>query len=555
MLVATALLCSFALPWQDPPPAAPPHVGTVGSLLVSGVSVWTGTAEEWPFAGHLAAVAGSFQAGQRFAPMREDQHLRLANAFAVPGLIDAHGHLLNLGTALAEVDLVGTGSYAEVIAKVAQKASTMPKGSWVTGRGWDQNDWGAGTELPHHRELSAAIPDHPVWLTRIDGHAALVNAAAMKVAGVSATCVVGAGGELRRDDSGEPTGVLVDDAMNLVKLPALTAQQIRERLLTAQQVCLEHGLTCVHDAGVDRATLDTMVALHKEGRWLLRTYVMLAPNERELIARGPWQTPDGKIIVRAVKAYADGALGSYGAALMEPYADRRGFKGLPTMPRPGIQALAQFCAESGMQLCMHAIGDAAVHAVLDAYAAVAAIGPPAAAALRFRIEHAQIVADADFERCQRLGVLPSMQPTHLTSDMPWATARLGPERVVRAYAWKRFLELGVPVPFGSDFPVESVDPRKGLFAAVTTRGERSGPAGGYRPDQRLSREQALRGFTRHAAQAMFLEAKLGTIEVGKLAGYTVFDRDLRTCPEDEIREAKVLLTVIGGLVVYDGRAK
>jgi predicted amidohydrolase YtcJ len=255
--------------------------------------------------------------------------------------------------------------------------------------------------------------------------------------------------------------------------------------------------------------------------------------------------------VRAVKAYADGALGSRGAVLLEPYSDRPAWKGLLLNTTAGIRELAQLCADHGMQLCVHAIGDAANRAVLDAYEAVQCDGP--FFARRFRIEHAQVVADSDFARFDALGVLPSMQPTHLTSDMPWATARLGPERVQRAYAWRRFHRLGVVVPFGSDFPVESVDPRRGIYAAVTTRSLAGGDA--LRPDQRLSREQALRGFTLHAAFAMFAEQKLGTIEPGKFADFTVFDRDLLTCSDAELLQAKVLLTVIGGQVVYDGRGR
>jgi hypothetical protein len=345
--------------------------------------------------------------------------------------------------------------------------------------------------------------------------------------------------------------VLVDDAMAAIKLPALSPEQIRQRLLAAQRECLRHGLTCVHDAGVDRATLDAMVALHTEGKWLLRTYVLLAPSERELIARGPWQTADARIVVRAVKLYADGALGSRGASLLEPYADMPGKRGLVSMPKGALLEVAQRCADSGMQLCTHAIGDAANRTVLDAYAAVKIEG--GIAPLRFRIEHAQVIAEDDFARFAALGVLPSMQPTHLTSDMPWAAERLGPERVLRAFAWRRFHAMGVTVPFGSDFPVESVDPRKGLFAAVTTRGERGGPPEGYRPDQKLSREQAIRGFTLHAAHAMFAERHLGTIALGKRADFTVFDRDLLTCAEDDLLRAKVLLTVVGGQVAYDGR--
>jgi predicted amidohydrolase YtcJ len=541
--------CSFAVAVVAVVVPAPQNPAPSGAVVVRGVTVHTGTGDLWP--GNLEARHGRYVNSGSVHPAHHGAaEFDLPGAFVMPGLIDAHGHLLGLGGMLDEVDLVGTTSYQEVVARAVAKASTLPKGSWVIGRGWDQNDW-SNTAMPRHQELSAAIPDHPVWLTRVDGHAGLANRAAMLLSGLGKDSVTGEGGEILRDEAGEPTGVLVDDAMGAIKLPALSPEQIRQRLLEAQRECLRHGLTCVHDAGVDRTTLDVMLALHKEGKWLLRTYVLLDPNERELIARGPWQTPDARIVVRAVKLYADGALGSRGASLLEPYADMPGKRGLVSLPKGMLLEVAQRCADSGMQLCTHAIGDAANKTVLDAYAAVKIEG--GIAPLRFRIEHAQVIAEDDFARFARLGVLPSMQPTHLTSDMPWAVERLGPERVLRAYAWRRFHRLGVKVPFGSDFPVESVDPRKGLFAAVTTRGERGGPPEGYRPDQKLSREQAIRGFTRHAAHAMFAERDLGRIELGNFADFTVFDRDLLTCAEDDILQAKVLLTVIGGQVAYDGR--
>lgn len=548
MFAALAVVVALACAPQEP---SPPPARPSGNLLLRGGAVFTGTNVDWP--GAVSVAWGRVVVGEQLDPAVDAVAITLPDgAFVVPGLQDAHGHLLGLGTALAEVDLVGTRSFDEVVARVRSKAATQPPGTWVVGRGWDQNDW-PETAMPQHRALSDAIPDHPVWLVRVDGHAALANARAMALAGVTKAAQVGAGGEILRDDQGEPTGVLVDAAMGLVQPPPPTPAQRRERLLAAQQACLQVGLTCVHDAGVDRATLDEMVALHRAGLWHLRTYVMLDPDEHDLIARGPWQTADGRIVVRAVKAYADGALGSRGAVLREPYSDRAGWKGLMLRPFAALRDLAQECADHGMQLCTHAIGDGANHTVLDAYAAVKVDG--GLAARRFRIEHAQVVAPDDFARFAGLGVLPAMQPTHLTSDMPWAPQRLGAERVPYAYAWRRFHALGVVVPFGSDFPVESPDPRLGLFAAVTTRALSGGPAAGYRPDQKLSREQALRGFTLHAAHAMFAERKLGTIEIGKIADLTVFDRDLRTCPEDEIPTARILLTVVGGQVVYDGRSQ
>ncbi|MBL8748510.1 MAG: amidohydrolase [Planctomycetes bacterium] len=518
-------------------------------LVLTNAMVHTGAST--PFEGRIVVRDGRI-ASPDAEPPPGATTIDLHGAFVLPGLQDAHGHLLGLGTSLVEVNLVGTKSYDEVIERVAAAAANTKPGDWVFGRGWDQNDW-PDTAMPHHAELTAAVPEHPVWLVRIDGHAGLLNQRGLFLSGIRAGSEAPAGGEILLDEHGEPTGVLVDAAMAAVPKHDPTFAEIQERLLRAQGECLRHGLTCVHDAGVTQGELEQLRLLHFEGKWRLRVYAMVAESERELIRKGPWESRDGLLTVRAVKGYADGALGSRGAELLEPYADRPTSRGLQGMPRAKLQELAQRCADAGMQLCVHAIGDRANRNVLDAYAAVQVEG--GLASRRFRIEHAQVVAAADVVRFRDLGVIPSMQPTHLTSDMPWAPDRLGPERVRLAYAWRSFLAIGVPVPFGSDFPVESVDPRKGLFAAVTTRAEQGGPAQGFRPDQKLTREEAIAGFTKHAAFAMFAEERLGTIEPGKIADLTVFDRDLRTCPENELLEAKVVLTVVGGQVVHDARGR
>lgn len=531
---------------QEPPPPPQPE-NTWSELVLEGGRVWTGDTRVWGEGLPLGARYGKLEIGAARHAGAVVVELP-EQAFVMPGVQDAHGHLLGLGSSLAELDLVGTEAFAEVVAAVRARAAELPKGTWIVGRGWDQNDW-AETAMPHHDALSRAVPDHPVWLTRIDGHAGLANQLALRAARITRDSVAPSGGEILFDEAGEPTGVLVDAAMAAVPEPALDDAELRSRLLAAQRQCLSHGLTCVHDMGVSARVLDAMVALHAEGAWRLRTYVMLSPGERELIQRGPWQTADGLIVVRGVKAYADGALGSRGAALLEPYSDRQNTRGLVSLPKGAILALAQLCADNGMQLATHAIGDAANRTVLDAYAAVEVEG--GLAARRFRVEHAQVIAADDFVRFRDLGVLPSMQPTHLTSDMPWAPQRLGPERVLRAYAWRSFHELGVIVPFGSDFPVESVDPRRGFYAAVTTRGLDGGAP--LRPDQVLTRERTLRAFTHDAAYAMFAESRLGTIAVGKRADLTVWDRDLRTCPPAQLLQAKVLLTVVDGRIVFDGR--
>ncbi len=513
-------------------------------LQLTNARVWTGTGSAWE--GPLVIRDGLLQP-MGTQPGAGARTVDLEGCLVVPGLHDAHAHLRGLGDALENVDLTGTKSFDEVVERVVAAAARTPKGEWIVGRGWDQNDW-AVKEMPHHAELSAETPDHPVWLVRVDGHAGLANLIALRASGIVASTGVPSGGEIQLDEDGDPSGVLVDAAMDLVVRPEPTTEQLRRRLLAAQQRCLQAGLTCVHDAGVTDAELTELRLLHAAGKWQLRTYVMLAASEQQLIRKGPWASRDGLLVVRAVKAYADGALGSRGAALLEPYADRPGWKGLvlPTPPN-GLAALSQICADSGMQLCTHAIGDAANRAVLDAYAATKF--PKGVKEARFRIEHAQIVADADFARFAELGVIPAMQPTHLTSDMPWAPQRLGSRRIENAYAWKRFHALGVPVPFGSDFPVEGVDPCLGLFAAVTTA---TGPGkSALRPDQQLDLATALRGFTRDAAFASFAEDRLGTIEPGKVADLTVFDRDLLALPPEAILEARVRMTIVAGKVCHE----
>lgn len=511
-------------------------------LVLRNASVWTGT--DAPWRGDVVVAGGRI--GREGARAPEGAQARdLKGAWLMPGLQDAHGHLLGLGAALEEVDLFGAKTYAEVVARVQRVASRTKPGEWVVGRGWDQNLW-PDASMPHHRDLSAATPDHPVWLVRVDGHAALANARAMAGAGLTKAAEAPTGGEILRDEAGEPTGVLVDRAMALVPQPAPSRETVERRLFAAQQQCFVAGLSCVHDAGVDAGTADLLVAAADRGGWRLRAHLMLSADQTEAIRRGPRASKNGLVAARAVKAYADGALGSRGALLLQPYADKPGFRGLPLSA--GLQDVAQLCADTGMQLCVHAIGDAANRKVLDVFEATRFEDGRREAA-RWRIEHCQVVAEVDRARFVALSVIPSMQPTHLTSDMPWARSRLGEARIGTAYAWKELLALGLPVAFGSDFPVESVDPRKGLHAAVTTKAAAGGEP--MRKDQQLARVDALRGFTYYAAFAMFAELDLGAIAEGKRADFTVFDRDLTACSEDEILQARVLMTVVDGRVVFE----
>lgn len=473
--------------------------------------------------------------------------LAVLDGTILPGLTDAHGHLYGLGLSLDVVNLTGTRSLDEVIARVQERAATTPKGQWIVGRGWDQNDWPV-KEFPTAAALDEAIPDHPVFLRRVDGHAAVTNTAGLRVAGVTAASKDPDGGRVIRDASGNPTGTFVDAAMDLIEehMPAPTPEQRKARVLAAAKAIAANGLTEMHDAGIDGATIAAVKELIDEKRFPIRVYAMLGDNDallRTWFASGPLVDYGGRLTVRAVKLYADGALGSRGAALLEPYSDDPGNSGLMLAKPEHIEDVARRGRAAGFQINTHAIGDRGVRNVIDAYAKAGVLATD-----RFRVEHLQVIAPADVPRLVERGIIASMQPTHATSDMYWAEARLGPERVKGAYAWRTVLDAGGRLALGSDFPVEDVNPFFGLFAAVTRQDQQQWPAGGWSPSQRLTLAEALRGFTKDAAYAAFEEQSRGTIEPGKLADLTIVEGDLFALPE--LYKAKVKYTVVGGEVVY-----
>lgn len=476
----------------------------------------------------------------------------LAGRAVTPGLIDAHSHLLGLGEALAQVDLVGTASYEEVIQKVREAAGKVPAGTWVGGRGWDQNDW-TDQRFPTHEALSAAVPGHPVWLERIDGHAALVNARALEALGIDASIQDPSGGRFLRDEAGRPTGVLIDNAMGVVagRLPAPSPDELERRLRLAARHCVERGLTTVTDMGVGEAGHQAYTALRRADELPLRAALFLT-DDAALLAhwfrRGPEIDPEARLQVRGVKLYADGALGSRGAALVEPYSDDAGNIGLLTSSGDHMADVARRAAQTGFQVGIHAIGDRGGVVALDAMER--ALGGPAPKA-RFRLEHAQVLRVQDIERMARLGIIASMQPTHATSDMPWAGDRVGEARLAGAYAWRKVLNAGGRLALGSDFPVESADPRLGLYAAVTRQDLQGAPPGGWLPGEKLTREEALRGFTLDAAWSLFLESEVGSLETGKRADLVVFARDPMTVPEAEIPKVEIDFTLVDGQVVYE----
>lgn len=477
-------------------------------------------------------------------------------ATIVPGLIDAHAHLLGLGESLRNVKLAGSKSYEEVIARVVERARTMKPGEWILGRGWDQNLW-PGKEFPTHEALSRALPDNPVVLTRIDGHAMLANAMAMRLAGVSAATRDPSGGRIVRLKDNSPSGVFVDNAEGLVArgIPDLTPEQTREAILAAVAEANRWGLVGIHDAGQRRATIDTYESLAKDGRYNLRNYVLIADDSADIahyMTRGPQDALyDGRIWIRSIKLYSDGALGSRGAALLAAYTDDPGNTGLLVSRPAHIQQVATEALRRGFQLGVHAIGDRGNRIVLDAFAAALAAAPRADH--RFRVEHSQVIALDDIPRFAQLGVLPSMQTTHQTSDMGWAEARVGPDRITGAYAWRRLLNTGVIIPNGTDFPVEEVNPLISFHSAVTRRDASNQPPAGWYPDQAMTRDEALKSMTIWAAYAGFQEKIMGSISPGKYADFVILDRDIMTVPPDQILGASVLSTWLGGRSVYERR--
>ncbi len=469
-------------------------------------------------------------------------------ATVLPGLIDSHGHVHALGDALENIDLRGLTSEREIVDKVGAAARQRTAGEWILGRAWDQNLW-LSKQFPDAAALSRATPDNPVALTRVDGHAIWVNRKAMEMADLNAATLDPPGGKVIRDAEGRPTGVLLDRAQSLVerKIPEPAQDQVERRILRALQECARLGITTVHDAGVGAREIEAYRSLIRKGQMPIRAYVMIGGAGSLLdswLAKGP--AIGDYMTVRSIKLVADGALGSRGAAMLEPYSDDPGNRGLSILNRAAIREVAEKAVGRGFQVNTHAIGDAANRAALDAYGDVLK-GPNDK---RFRIEHAQVVAPEDFAKFKRYSVIASMQATHATSDMQWAAARIGPARIQGAYAWQTFLRLGVHVPNGSDFPVESPNPLWGLFAAVTRQDKSGQPPGGWMPEQRMSREEALRSWTIEGAYAAFEEGRKGSLESGKLADFVMLSDDVMTMPAGDIRKTHVTLTVVGGKVVY-----
>jgi predicted amidohydrolase YtcJ len=463
-----------------------------------------------------------------------------------PGFIDAHAHFVGYGKSLFQVDLFGTTSWEEAVERVKVFAAAHPELVWIEGRGWDQNKW-PGKKYPTNALLNSLFPNTPVVLQRVDGHAAIANQKAFDMAGVKPGQTI-VGGEVETKN-GILTGVLIDNAKGLVynSIPAVTKQTYTQWLQAAQQNCFAQGLTTVTDCGLDMSDINIIDTLQQEGKISMRLFAMLSDNPENLTAylkRGPYKTD--KLFVNGFKVYADGALGSRGACLLHNYEDRKDWTGFLLANISHYDSLASVLAASKFQMCTHAIGDSANRQILNIYNKYLQKGNDR----RWRIEHAQVVNPADFNLFGAAAVVPSVQPTHATSDMYWAAERLGNERMKGAYAYKQLMDQNGWIPLGTDFPVEDISPFKTFLAAVGRVDAKGFPEGGFQMENGLTREQTIRGMTIWAAKASFLEKEVGSLEAGKKADFIILAQDLMQVPVNKILDTKVVATYSGGKKVF-----
>ncbi len=505
--------------------------------------------------GRVLAIGSSEQIMALAGPKTEA--IALQGRAVYPGFADSHAHLLGIGQAVSRLDLSGTRSFQEVLALVAKRDQELPAGAWLLARGWDQNDW-PEPEFPDHRPLSSLVPQRPVLLERVDGHMLLANAAAMDAAGLTQQTLEPEGGRIGKLANGELSGIFQDQAEALFDdaIPKDTPEAIEHAILAAQGALHRQGITQFHDAGVSAEVFRVLEKMCRENTLQLRLHEMVEGADsawlNQCFQRGPLEDVcgNGILVLRAVKLYADGALGSRGAALLEPYSDDLKQRGLILNTIEELQTAAEQCLEKGFQLCVHAIGDRAVRQTLDAYQAASAVVQERLHKHRFRIEHAQVIHPDDIPRFFRLGVIPSMQTQHQTSDMDWAEQRLGPQRILGAYAWRSLLDRGCIIPGGSDAPVEQLDVVAEFAAACTRKNLAGEPDGGCYPQQKMSREEALQMLTTWPAIASFREHDLGQLAPGFRADLVVFSRDLMMVPQSEWDTCFPELTIFAGQVVW-----
>ena len=517
-------------------------------LIVTNAKVYT-VNDKFEFAESFAIKKGKFVAVGKSDELLEtyssDQIIDLDGKTVYPGFYDAHCHFYGYGMNLQKANLVGTKSFDEVVERVKQHAENHP-GEWILGRGWDQNDWEL-KEFPSNKKLDEAFPDKPVVLTRVDGHALIANSVALNRAGITAESKIDGGKFLKKD--GKLTGVLVDNAEEMLMraIPNPNEEVKTNALIEAQKACFEVGLTTVDDAGLSKEIVELIDKLQKSDSLKMRVYAMLSPskaNLEHLVKKGPYKTDF--LNVRSIKLYADGALGSRGACLLMPYSDDPGNQGFLVSTPEQLREVCKLAFENNYQINTHAIGDSANRLMLKMYGEFL----KGENDKRWRIEHAQVLNHDDFTIFKQFSIVPSVQPTHATSDMYWADERLGEERVKYAYAYKTLLEQNDWLAAGSDFPVEHINPLYGFYAAVARMDFENYPEGGFQMENAITREQALKAMTIWAAKSNFEENEKGSIEKGKLADFVVLEKDIMEIDVREIPKVKVLETFVGGEKVY-----
>ncbi len=462
-----------------------------------------------------------------------------------PGLIDAHCHFTGYATDKWKCQLWGTKSWEEIIAKISDYAKTAPK-EWIYGRGWDQNDW-AIKEFPTKGKLDQLFPNRPVYLKRIDGHAAVANQKALDIAGITKDSKI-LGGEIEVEN-GKLTGILVDNAMSLVEkhIPEIEDKMAIQYYSELQKECFSYGLTSLHDCGITERTLSRLEKAQAQGKLQMKIFALMEDNPDyydRWVKKGRYTNKN--ITVGGFKVYSDGALGSRGANLIHDYSDKKDWRGFLLSERSHFENLAKKLKKSDLQMCTHAIGDSANRTILQIYGDVLGVKNDR----RWRIEHAQIVDKDDFDLFGKYSIIPSVQPTHATSDMYWAEDRLGKDRLKYSYAYEDLLKQNGWLPLGTDFPVEEISPLKTFYSAVARKDSKHFPANGFQKENALTREQAIRGMTIWAAKAAFQEKEIGSLEVGKSADFIIVDQDLMTVTEDKILDTKVLETFSNGKKVF-----
>ncbi|NJN41408.1 MAG: amidohydrolase [Flammeovirgaceae bacterium] len=541
-------------------------------LIISGGPIYTADmtnplVEAVAVENDKIVFAGAWKDAEKYKGENTEM-IDLGGKTMTPGFIESHGHIMGLGYNELSLDLMYVKSYEELVEKVSEAVSKAQPGQWITGRGWHQDKWDTKPErtvkgFQTHHLLSSVSPNNPVFLRHASGHAAFANAKAMQIAGVNQLSIeqmdrdLHGGGEIIRDELGNPTGIFNERAMSLVGafVPESTEETDEQALELAVKACLRNGITSFHDAGASGDNIELFKKFKNEGKMGIRLYVMLTGRDNSLIdewlEKGIEVDSLNLVTIRSIKLNCDGALGSRGAWLLEEYTDRAGHYGHETMPMEYVLEVSRKALDKGFQVCSHAIGDRANQEVLDQYEVSFKENPAKAGDHRFRIEHAQHLHLDDIPRFAELGVIPAMQAIHMSSDRPWAIDRLGEQRIVDgAYVWQKLLQSGARVINGTDVPVEPINPIASFYASVSRKTLKGEPEGGFEPQQKMTREQALVSYTLDAAYGAFEENIKGSIEVGKLADFTVFSQDIMSIPEENLLTTEIEMTVLGGMVVY-----